>query len=156
MVNIMYILKIMALSFVSALMLVGTVNSAETTEKNALSGMRLGFGFDQGFSVVGTMGNFYGALGDDGAALDYIFMKKKLNEANIKGLYLFVGGGGFVEWDGDWGVRLPIGGELHFAKNLDAYVAAIPRLKFNNNNNNDQRDDTDFGLDIALGIRYHF
>ena len=153
MVNIMYILKTMALSFVSALMLVGTVNSAETTEKNALSGMRLGFGFDQGFSVVGTMGNFYGALGDDGAALDYIFMKKKLNEANIKGLYLFVGGGGFVEWDGDWGVRLPIGGELHFAKNLDAYVAAIPRLKFNNN---DQRDDTDFGLDIALGIRYHF
>ena len=150
----MYILKIMALSFVSALMLVGTVNSAETTEKNALSGMRLGFGFDQGFSVVGTMGNLYGALGDDGAALDYIFMKKKLNEANIKGLYLFVGGGGFVEWDGDWGVRLPIGGELHFAKNLDAYAQIIPRFRVNNNDNNNNGGD--FGLDFGIGVRLQF
>ncbi|MCK5394973.1 MAG: hypothetical protein KAJ32_03225 [Gammaproteobacteria bacterium] len=148
----MQIFKTVALSFVGALMIFGTVQAAESTEKNALSGMRLGFGFDQGFSVVGAMGNFYGALGDDGAALDYIFVKKKLNEANPNKLYLFVGGGGFVEWDGDWGARLPIGAELYFAKNLDAYAAAIPRLRFNNNKN----DNTDFGLDFAIGVRYQF
>ena len=148
----MQIFKTVALSFVGALMLFGTAHAAENSESNALSGMRLGFGFDQGFSVVGAIGNFYGALGDDGAAVDYIFMKKPLNEANIKGLHLFVGGGGFVQWDGDWGARLPIGAELYFAKDLDAYVEAIPRLRFNNNKN----DNTDFGLDFAIGIRYQF
>lgn len=140
------------LSLVGALMLIGTSHAAEN---NAMSGVKLGFGFDQGFSVVGVLGNFYGALGDDGVALDYIFMKKQLNEANVKGLHMFVGGGGFVEWDGDWGARLPIGAELYFAKNLDAYAAAIPRLRFNNNNNNNN-DNTDFGLDFAIGIRYQF
>ena len=64
----------------------------------------------------------------------------------------FVAGGGFVEWDGDWGARLPIGAELYFAKNLDAYAAAIPRLRINNNNKN--KDDVDFGLDFAIGVRY--
>ena len=148
----MQIFKTMALGIIGALILFGTAHAADSTEKNALSGMRLGFGFDQGFSVVGTIGNFYGALGDDGVAVDYIFLKKQLNEVNVKGLYLFVGGGGFVEWDGDWGARLPIGAELYFAKDLDAYAAAIPRLRFNNNKNND----TDFGLDFAIGIRYQF
>ena len=64
------------LSLVGALMLIGTSHAAEN---NAMSGVKLGFGFDQGFSVVGALGNFYGALGDDGVALDYIFMKKQLN-----------------------------------------------------------------------------
>ena len=148
----MQIFKTVALSFIGALMLFGTVYAAENSENNALSGVKLGFGFDQGFSVVGAMGSFYGALGDDGVALDYIFMRQKLNVENIKGLNLFVGAGGFAEWDGDWGARLPIGLELAFAKNLDAYAAAIPRLRFNNNKN----DNTDFGLDFAIGVRYQF
>lgn len=152
----MRIFKTVALSFICALISVATAHAAENTEKNALSGMRLGFGFDQGFSVVGTLGNFYGALGDDGVAVDYIFIKKPLNEANIKNLHLFVGAGGYAEWDGDWGARLPIGAELYFAKNLDVYAAAIPRLRVNNDDDKNRDDDLDFGLDFAIGIRYQF
>ena len=148
----MQIFKTVALCVLCALMSVTTVHAAEETNNNALNGVKLGFGFDQGFSVVGALGNFYGALGDDGVALDYIFMKQKLNAENIKGLSWFVGGGGFAQWDGDWGARLPIGAELAFAKNLDAYAEAIPRLRFNNNKN----DNTDFGLDFAIGVRYQF
>ena len=121
-------------------MLIGTVHAGE--------GIKLGFGFDRDFGITGTIGKFNGFLGNKGVAVDYIFMKKKLDETNP--LYWYVGGGGYGDWNsnGDLGVRLPVGGEVYFAKNLDAYAQLIPRYRFNNN--------TDFGLDFGIGVRYQF
>ena len=144
----MKLIKIDALFFICTLMLIGTVHA----EENALKGIKLGFGIDRDFGIVGTMGKFNGFLGNDGVAVDYIFTRKKLDEVNP--LYLFVGAGGFVDWDDDFGVRLPVGGEFYFAKNLDVYAQVIPRLRFNNNNRNN--DIADFDLDFGMGVRYQF
>ena len=123
-------------------MLFGTAQS----EESALKGIKLGFGFDQGFGVTGAMGKFNGFIGNDGVAVDYIFKKQKLNEKDP--LYWYIGGGGYFDWDDEIGVRLPIGGEFYFAENLDVYAQIIPRLRVNN--------DAKFALDVGIGIRYQF
>ena len=136
------------LSFICAVLLIATAYA----EDNALQGIKLGFGFDRDFGITGAIGDFNGFLGNDGVAVDYIFVKQKLDEANP--LYWYVGGGGFIDWDGDFGARLPVGGELYFAENFDAYAQLIPRLRFNNNSKDNRR--TNFGLDFAIGVRYQF
>lgn len=148
----MKLFKIAGLGFICTLMFIGTVHA----EDNALTGTKLGFGHDRGFGVVGTMGKFNGFLGDDGVAVDYIFIKNKLDVANP--LYWYVGAGGFGDWDGDFGVRVPVGVELYFAKDLDVYAQVIPRLRFNNHNNNnsDNHGTADLGLDFGIGVRYQF
>ena len=56
---------------------------------------------------------------------------------------------GYGDWkDGDLGVRLPVGVQLPVAKRLDVYGQVMPRFRFNN--------DSDFGVDLAIGIRYAF
>ena len=144
----MRFIKLVVLSAVFALMSVGSAHA----EGGVLSGVKLGFGFDQGFSVVGQSGKIYGALGDKGVAIDYHFKSGDLKLDGTLKPDWFIGGGGFVEWDGDFGVRLPIGAELYLDKRFDAYAAFIPRLRFNNNKD----DNTDFGLDFAIGVRYQF
>ena len=151
----MKIFKIAALCFVCALMFTGSVHA----EENELKGTKLGFGIDRGFGVVGATGQFNGFLGNDGVAVDYILTREKLDAADP--LYWYVAGGGFVDWDGDFGARLPVGVEFYFAKNLDVYAQLIPRLRINNNDNNNNnsnknKDAADFGLDFAIGVRYQF
>lgn len=148
----MKFIRLVVLSAVFSLMLVGTAQA----EGGALSGVKLGFGFDQGFSIVGNAGNINGALGDKGVAADYLFKKGNLNLDGTLKPDWFIGGGAFVEWDGDFGARLPIGAEIDFAKRLDAYAAFIPRFRINNNNDTENRSSTDFGLDFAIGVRYQF
>ena len=137
--------KITALSFITSLMLFGTAQS----EDSPLKGIKLGFGVDRGFGITGTMGKFNGFIGNDGIAVDYIFKKQKLNEKDP--LYIYVGGGGYVDWDGkdnDLGARLPIGMEFYFAEKLDVYAQIIPNLRINNS--------AKFGLHAGIGIRYQF
>jgi len=138
----MNVYKTAALCFIFSLMLFGTAQS----EESPLKGIKLGFGYDRDFGIVGSIGKFNGFLGNDGLAVDYIFMKQKLNEKDP--VYWYVGGGGYVDWDGDLGARLPIGGEFYFAKNLDVYAQVIPRLRINHN--------AEFGLDFGIGVRYQF
>lgn len=132
------------LYFICALMLTSTVYA----EDAPLKGIKLGFGFDRGFGVVGTIGKFNGFIGNDGASVDYIIKKDRLNADASTPLYWYIGGGGYGDWDGDFGVRLPVGGEIYFAKNLDAYAQLMPRLRVNN--------DAKFGLDFGAGVRYKF
>lgn len=145
----MKFVKNTVLSVLCALLLVTTAQA----EDKLLSGVKLGFGFDQGFSVVGNAGNINGALGDKGVAIDYLFNRGDLKLDGTLKPDWFIGGGAFVEWDGDFGVRLPIGAEIDIAKRLDTYAAFIPRLRFNNNDSNNS---SDFGLDFAIGVRYQF
>ena len=147
---ILNIVKNSVLSIVCALLFIGTVQA----EDAPLKGFKLGFGFDQGFSVVANKGNINAALGDKGVAIDYLFKKGDLKLDGTLKPDWFIGGGGFVEWDGDFGARLPIGAEIYFAKRLDAYAAFIPRFRFNNNETNN--NSSDFGLDFAIGVRYQF
>ena len=114
----------------------------------AAKGLKLGFGFDRGFGIVGSVGKLNGFIGNDGVSVDYIFKKDGLNvDANVP-VYWFVGAGGYGDWDGDLGVRMPIGIQVDFAKRVDGYAQIMPRLRINNN--------TDFGLDFAIGARYLF
>lgn len=136
--------RVVVLSLFCALTLVGAVSAAD----NAAKGLKLGFGFDRGFGVAGALADFNGFIGNDGAAIDYIFHKDTL-KLEVKGpLYWYVGAGGYGDWDGDLGVRLPVGAEWHFAKNLDAFAQVIPRLRVNH--------DAKFGLDFGIGVRYQF
>ena len=137
-------MKTMVLSFILALALIGTAQA----EDAPLKGIKLGFGFDRGFGIAGAMGKLKGFIGNDGVSVDYLFHRDAL-EIEVKApVHWYVGAGGFGDWDGDLGVRLPVGVDVGFAKRLDGYAEIIPRLRVNNN--------TDFGLDFGIGVRYQF
>ena len=140
----MKIFKKAAAACVCALLLATAVHA----EENALEGTRLGFGFDRGLGVIATVGKFNGFLGNNGAALDYRLRKEALNIKVDGSAFWYVAAGGYGDWDGDAGVRLPVGAELYFNQRLDAYAQIMPRLRVNH--------DAKFGLDFAIGVRYLF
>ena len=132
-----------AVSLVS-LLLIGTAYSEQAPLKN----LKIGFGFDRGFGISGSVGKLNGFIGNDGASVDYIFNRHALNvDANVPSFW-YVGLGGYGDWDGDLAVRLPVGVQVNFTKRVDGYAQIMPRFRFNNN--------TDFGLDFAAGVRYLF
>jgi len=141
----MKMIKVAVLSFVYALLVIGTVHA----EDAPLKGLKLGFGFDRGFGVTGSMGKFNGFIGNDGLSVDYLFKRDTLNVEVNAPVHWYVGAGGYGDWgDGDIGARLPIGLDVSFAKQFDAYAQIIPRLRVNN--------DARFGVDFAIGARYQF
>lgn len=141
----MHIIKTTVLSAIFVLMLIGTAQA----EDSVLKGVKLGFGFDRGFGITGSMGKFNGFLGNDGFAVDYIFNKAALKVDVDAPVLWYIGVGGYGDWgDGDLGVRMPVGVEVTFAERVDAYAQVIPRFRFNNN--------ADFGLDVGIGVRYAF
>ena len=136
--------KTIAFGFIFALTLISTTHA----EESAMKGVKLGFGYDRGFGITGSLGNFYGFIGNDGVAVDYIFYKEKLKVEVDAPVHWYVGAGGYVDWKDDFGARLPVGAEVKFAKNVDAYAQAIPRVRVNNGAN--------FGLGLGIGVRYIF
>ena len=140
----MNMIKTVTLSLILGLMLIGTTQA----EDAPLKGFKLGFGFDRGFGIVGSMGKLKGFLGDDGVSVDYLFKRDSLNVEVEAPVHWYIGAGGYGDWDGDLGVRLPVGIDVGFAKRVDGYAEIIPRLRVNNN--------TDFGLDFGIGVRYLF
>ena len=130
--------------FIVSLLFLSTAYSEQAPLKN----LKLGFGFDRGFGISGSVGNLNGFIGNDGVSVDYIFNKDNLNvDANVP-VFWYVGAGGYGDWDGDLAVRLPVGIQVDFAKRVDGYAQIMPRFRFNNN--------TDFGLDFGIGVRYLF
>ena len=140
----MNMIKTVTLSLILGLMLIGTTQA----EDAPLKGFKLGFGFDRGFGIVGSMGKLKGFLGDDGVSVDYLFKRDSLNAEVNAPVHWYIGAGGYGDWNGDLGVRLPVGLDVSFAKRVDGYAEVIPRFRFNNN--------TDFGLDFGIGVRYLF
>jgi len=140
----MNMFKAITLSLIFSFMLCSTAQSEDVP----LKGIKLGFGYDRGLGIVGSMDNFNGFIGNDGASVDYVLKKEEFKTEEPTPLYWFVAAGGYGDWDGDFGVRLPVGGEIYFTKNLDAYAQLIPRLRVNNS--------AKFGLDFAAGVRYKF
>lgn len=135
-------IKVTTLGFICTFILMGTVNA----EENALKGIKLGFGYDRGLGIVGTMDELNGFIGNKGVAVDYIIQKDTL-EVEIGGsVFWYISGGGYGDWDGDFGARLPVGLEWYFAKKLDAYAQVIPHIQV--------KDKFEFGLDFGIGVRY--
>ncbi len=114
----------------------------------ARESFKLGFGVDRGLGIVGSINQFNGFVGNDGFSIDYLFLKQSLKNNASNGVRWSVGAGGYKDWDGDFGVRLPVGIEWNFAKNIDAFAQAIPAFQI--------EEDSKFKLDFGLGIRYHF
>lgn len=140
----MSVIKTMSVGFLALLLLLSTAYSEQAPLKN----LKLGFGFDRGFGITGSVGDLNGFIGNDGVSVDYIFNKDDLNvDANVP-VFWYVGAGGYGDWDGDLAVRLPVGIQVDFAKRVDGYAQIMPRFRFNNN--------TDFGLDFGVGVRYMF
>ena len=140
----MNIVRTVSAVFLASSMLLGTAHAEQAPLKN----LKLGFGFDRGFGISGAIGKLNGFIGNDGVSVDYIFNKDNLNvDANVP-VFWYVGAGGYGDWDGDLAVRLPVGIQVDFAKRVDGYAQIMPRFRFNNN--------TDFGLDFGIGVRYQF
>ncbi|MCG6939421.1 MAG: hypothetical protein LJE83_14775 [Gammaproteobacteria bacterium] len=136
--------KAATLTLIATLVLAGLA----IAEENVFKGAKLGLAFDRGLGVIGTVNNFNIFIGNDGAAVDYIFKKDTLKVELEGTVNWYVGGGAYADWDSDRGIRLPVGAEWYFAKNLDAFAQVMPRLRLNN--------DARFGIDLALGLRYKF
>lgn len=143
-------IKVTILGFICVLMLLGKVNA----EEKSLNDIKLGFGFDRGFGIVGTIDKFNAFIGNKGIAIDYIFMKETMKVELDGSVFWYIGGGGYRDWDrdrdrdGDFGARLPVGVEWYFEKNVDVYAQLIPHMQI--------YDDFKFGLDFSIGVRYQF
>lgn len=112
-------------------------------------GVKIGFGTDMGLGIAAQMGKLNGFFGNDGIAVDYIIVKKKLGKKpSATPVNWYAGAGGFGEWNGGAGVRAPIGIEISFAERLDAYAQVTPELKI--------IDGSKFGFGGGLGVRYQF
>lgn len=140
----MKIVKVIVLGVINTLIFEGTVSA----ENNYLKGKKFGFGIDRDFGVAGTVGKINGFLGNKGVSIDNIFKKKTLKIEVNEPVFWFIGVGGYGDWDGDFGVRLPVGAEWYFQKNLDAFAQLIPNLQI--------AKKPKFGLSFGFGIRYQF
>lgn len=111
---------------------------------------KIGFGFDQGFGVAGQFDNINAFIGNDGVSGDYLF--KQGSFAQDIPFNYYVGGGAFLDWDGDeFGVRVPLGLTFPFAARWDLFGQISPDLSYR-----DKHDDFKFGVSGALGVRYAF
>lgn len=137
-------LKIAVFGSIFLLSLVASVHAEESTIKGA----KLGFGYDRGLGITGLYNNLNGFIGNDGIAVDYLFFRQKLTVDIDAPMHWHFGAGGYIDWEDDLGVRAPVGAEIQFTENIDAYAQAIPRLRIN--------DSAKFGLGFSIAVRYIF
>ncbi|MFT6986095.1 MAG: hypothetical protein ACJAT7_001916 [Psychromonas sp.] len=109
--------------------------------------IKAGFAADMGFGVSALINNKFSVmLGNDGVAADYIFKRGKFN-AEVPFTW-YIGAGAYNEWDKGFGVRVPLGLNLHFSQNWNAYAQVAPDLDFD--------DNAHFGAQLGAGLRYSF
>jgi hypothetical protein len=124
------------------LLLTPMISYANTGKK-----VGIGMAFDQGLSVVVDFNQQIKFIaGDDGLALDYSFLKGNL--AAEAPLSWYVAGGAYYDWNNDFGVRIPIGMNLNFAKDWKLYAQIHPELNMNHG--------LDLDIGAALGVTYSF
>lgn len=128
------------------------VTGTAFAQDNALAGMKLGVAIDRGLGLTLAINRFNIFAGDDGAALDYRFKQGPLHVNSEGPMYWYIGGGVYADWNGENGVRLPVGVDWHFAKRLDAYAQLHPYVRITKHRNTDNS----VGVDAAVGVRYQF
>ena len=115
---------------------------------------QVGIGFDQGFGVSAQFDNINVFVGDDGFSADYLLKQGSFSKDITFNWY--IGAGAFIGHDDNYGVRMPLGLKLYFAKNWNADAHISPELDFDNDNHSHNNDSVNFGMSSALGIRYSF
>jgi len=123
-------------------------------------GVKAGIAFDQGFGITAQFDNKINAfIGNDGVSADYI-LKNGAFDSEVP-INWYVGVGSAINWndhnnnDNAYSVRVPLGVSIPFAKSWDVYGQAAPDLALIDRHN-DNENDVEFGVDVALGIRYAF
>jgi hypothetical protein len=127
------------------------------------SGVKVGVAFDQGFGVTAQFDNRINAfIGNDGVSADYILKQGPL-DADVS-VNWYVGIGSAINWDdhdsnnsndNSYSVRVPLGASIPFAKNWDIYGQVAPDFALKDRHNSSDND-FEFGVDVALGVRYGF
>ncbi len=113
----------------------------------ANKGFEVGMAIDQQLSAVFEIDDQYRfILGNDGAAFDYIFSRGQF-DGKVP-LSWYVGGGGYVDWNDDFGARLPLGINWQINNSFNAYGQLHPELNFD--------DDVKLQIGAAVGLTYHF
>ena len=115
---------------------------------------QVGVGFDQGFGVSAQFDNINVFVGNDGFSADYLFEQGSFSKEIPFNWY--IGAGAFIGSDDGYGVRMPLGLKLYFAKNWNAYAHISPELDFDKDNHRKNNDNVHFGISGALGVRYSF
>tara|TARA_R110001592_G_scaffold58639_12_gene177430 strand:- start:10462 stop:10926 length:465 start_codon:yes stop_codon:yes gene_type:complete len=123
------------------------------------SGIKVGVAFDQGFGITAQFDNKINAfIGNDGLSMDYI-LKKGAFSSDVP-INWYVGIGGAINWDdhnndNSYSVRVPLGASIPFAKSWDVYGQVAPDFALKDRHDNNDND-YEFGIDLALGVRYGF
>ncbi|WP_413113313.1 hypothetical protein [Thaumasiovibrio sp. DFM-14] len=111
--------------------------------------VKAGFAYDYGLGVTAQINsNLNLFVGNDGFTADYLFRQGHVD--NVEGMPLnwYVGGGAFIGWKDDFGVRLPLGLNLNFAPGWNGYGQISPGINLDNR--------VKLGIDAAVGVRYSF
>jgi hypothetical protein len=119
-------------------------------EEQESQDFKIGFGYDVGLSVMAQYKeNINLAIGDGGLAVDYLFKNGQFS-GDVPFTW-YIGGGGWIGWNDQFGARLPVGLDWNFASKWDAFAHLAPGINYNTNS-------SDFDLDIgaAIGVRYQF
>jgi len=133
---------------------------AATDQNTSALSIKAGVAFDQGFGITAQFNNKINAfIGNDGLSMDYILKKGAFN-SDVP-INWYVGIGGAINWDdhdndndNSYSVRIPLGASIPFAKRWDVYGQVAPDFAFKDRHDN--KDDFEFGIDLALGVRYAF
>ncbi|MCG6201460.1 hypothetical protein [Psychromonas antarctica] len=131
---------------ITTITILSTLLSLSAQADNKME-IQAGFAVDMGFGATALINKQFSIMvGNRGIAADYIFKQGRFN-MDVPFTW-YVAGGAYNEWDKGFGVRLPLGLNLNFEKNWNAYVQISPDLDFD--------DNAKFGAQFATGLRYHF
>lgn len=125
----------------------------DTGKSSSKTNIRVGIGYDLDIGLTAQYKGYSLFVSNDGFAMDVRYQNFHNDK---KTMHLYFDFGGFLEnyhgndsnRDDRVGIRAPIGMTFGMAKNLQAYIQAVPNYDFNN--------DQGFGVDGAIGIRYRF
>ncbi|EGU31924.1 hypothetical protein OTK51_01115 [Vibrio scophthalmi] len=109
--------------------------------------LAVGMAVDQQLSVVVELDNQYRfIIGNQGGAFDYIAKRGQFNTEEPIDWYVGVGGWG--EWDGDFGARVPLGVSYQVSQGWQVYGQVHPELNMHRG--------WELEIGAALGAKYHF
>ncbi|NVJ58800.1 MAG: hypothetical protein HWE27_00335 [Gammaproteobacteria bacterium] len=117
------------------------------------SGFDAGIAYDMELGITAQYKGFTFFVSGDALAFDYRIENFYNRQKTV---VFYIDGGAFIEEyngnnpdrDDRVGLRLPLGIGFGLARDLEAYIQAVPSIDFSN--------DEDFDVDGALGVRYRF
>ena len=127
--------------------------SAHATADNQISGFDLGVAYDIDLGITAKYQRYSLFISGKGVAFD---VRVKNFQQSAQNYYFYIDVGAFAEdhdgksdkHDDRVGIRVPFGVHFKLESKLSAYFQLAPAIDFKNDN--------DFDVDAAIGIRYRF